>query len=992
MPTIFQKLAQRFGASTNNIYNQYGDSKDYSGLGHNDVIYSTDSKQDYEKRLLQLRQQRVLAKHWKKALNDSQDIELNKYSDLQLMLKEVELMGQTPEIGAALDIYMEETCLTGETKIDLLNETPKTIKSLCSEKRINFWTTAIDEFGNYKPALIDGVVYKGIQNVWEITLNDNTTIKATPNHKWLIGDNTWKKTSDLCFGDQLMIIPPQTDEPQFTATVVSVTELEHKEAVYDLLNSTTNSCFGVVCNNYSIVSHNCTTKNGIMINVNSKSERIKNILQDLIYNRLSGNTIIPMIARSTVQYGNTYMLLNITEDNGIIGWKLLPPHDMRRFENGMNNPYNNAFSPSSNIDIDKHDSTKFVWVGKSDPIGYNNWEIAHFRLLYETSYLPYGCSLLNKARRIWHALTKMEDMMLLYRLERSVERRVYKIDVGGLDPQDVAAYMDEVTNKFKRTPVVDPLTGQLDLRKNIMPVWKKTPIPLTDGRTITIEELAKEFEEGKENHVYSIQDQTLQIVHGRVIWCGKNYTAEAMIKITINNNTFAIMAPEHEVLLKNGKKIQARNLEVGDFIMPFFNKKIFNPSDNFTKVKKIEYISGDDVYCMTVKGLNGEDDRHNFAIRTFTPNNTWDEQGIFVSNCQTDDYFIPVRDNSDGSSIENLPAGQNMTAIEDIKYMQNKLCAALRIPRSFLNFEDASGDGKNLSMMDVRFSRNVNRIQQMLLMELNKVCIIHLYLLGFEDDLTNFQLSMNTPSQQSEMLELDNFRNKIQIARDAVSDTGNGLPLMSVTRACKEILGWTDSEVRDNLEEIRIEKAISSELEKTNEIITHTGIFNKVDNLYGNTNANYNSNSESNTNDNDNVGNIGSGGSIGGGFSASGDTFDMDSEGEGDITGEEGTQNMEDTLNDEMPEETPNDNNSEEPQANDNEPLQEINKPSNSKNLLIEQLLSKKENEDAIIQNYPLYQKNFLINEELDKMAKELGDKLEKDNFNNKEKNNSNNE
>ena len=122
-------------------------------------------------------------------------------------------------------------------------------------------------------------------------------------------------------------------------------------------------------------------------------------------------------------------------------------------------------------------------------------------------------------------------------------------------------------------------------------------------------------------------------------------------------------------------------------------------------------------------------------------------------------------------------------------------------------------------------------------MELNKVCIIHLYLLGFEDDLTNFSLSMNNPSQQAELMELENLGKKIEMAKSAVADPGGGLPLMSVTRACKEILGWSDKQIADNLEELRLEKALAAELEGTANIIKKTGLFDKVDNLYGDIDA-----------------------------------------------------------------------------------------------------------------------------------------------------------
>lgn len=583
MATIFQKLNKVFtdgvsGATSTNYTRRVNN---YSGLGSDDVIFATNSKEEYVNKLAQLRQRRFLARQWKRAQYEVSNNALTNQTEVQMMYREADMMDLFPEIGAALDIYMEE--------------------------------------GTYvKP-------------------------------------------------------------------------------------------------------------NAQMINVASKSERIKSVLEDLLYNRLSANTVVPMVMRSTVKYGNTFMLLNTTEDNGIVGWKQLPVYEIMRFENGMDNPYSAGFTALQNIDVDREDSTKFVWYGKNEYIPYRNWQIAHFRLLYDSLYLPYGVSALNKARRHWRMLSIMEDMMLMYRLERSVERRVFKVNVGAIDEEDVPAYMDQVANEFKRTPIIDPLTGQLDLRRNVM--------------------------------------------------------------------------------------------------------------------------------------------------------------------SQMDDFFIPVRDPSEPNPIETLSAGQNMTAMDDIKFVQNKLCTALRVPKSFLNFEENTGDGKNLSMLDVRFTRTVNRVQQMILMELNKVCIIHLYLLGFEDELTNFTLSMNNPSSQAELMEIDNMSKKIEMAKSAVADPGGGLPIMSVTRACKEILGWSDEQIADNLEELRLEKALAAELEGTAQVIKRTGLFDKVDNLYGDVEAMNNPNSGSGGGE-DQEGGGGAGGGMPG---APGDLGGDDDAGE-DMGGADGSMDMGDAA------------------------------------------------------------------------------------------------
>jgi len=175
---------------------------------------------------------------------------------------------------------------------------------------------------------------------------------------------------------------------------------------------------------------------------------------------------------------------------------------------------------------------------------------------------------------------------------------------------------------------------------------------------------------------------------------------------------------------------------------------------------------------------------------------------IHVIRCFEDNNI--VREGGAASPIENLAAGQNLTAMDDIKYIQNKIVTALRVPKSFLNFEDAAGDGKNLSLLDVRFMRTVNRIQKALLLELNKIATIHLLMLGFTDDLTNFTLEMVNPSSQAEMLDLENLAKKVTTAKDAVTDPGGGMPLTSMTWAWRHIFKWSDKEIQQNLEELRL--------------------------------------------------------------------------------------------------------------------------------------------------------------------------------------------
>lgn len=531
---------------------------------------------------------------------------------------------------------------------------------------------------------------------------------------------------------------------------------------------------------------------GSVINVYSKSDRIKNILEDLFVNRLDLQTTAVMIIRGMCKYGNQFMLLNIDNKNGILGWRQLPVYNVERLENGIANPYSSVGTMETKTDGDM--STKFVWTDENNyQIPFRNWQVGHFRLINNSMYLPYGASYLNSARRHFRMLSLMEDMMLIYRLERSIERRVYKIFVGAIDDADVPAYIEEIANSFKRTPIIDPLTGQIDLRKNLLDV--------------------------------------------------------------------------------------------------------------------------------------------------------------------SQDMFIPVRTENASTPVDTLPAAQNLTAIDDIKFIQNKVLTALRIPKSFLNFEENSGDGKNLALMDIRFTRTINRIQQAFLMELTKIASIHLYVLGFEDELTNFSLTMNNPSTQAEQLEIENIQKKIGAIRDAVADPGNGIPIMSLTRALKEIMKWSDKEIQDNLEEIRLEKALAAELEKTTQIIKKTGIFDKVDRTYGEPGAEYQEGSDEGQGGEDGMPPMGGGG--GGGM----DMPPMDGEpsdgiddlgapgadDNGEISGEEG----------EVP-------------LTDEQPMESIKRRNKLITEAFTNKLGSKKKDEIEFKRAELIDRTFLLNEEFNNMIKSI--------------------
>ena len=320
------------------------------------------------------------------------------------------------------------------------------------------------------------------------------------------------------------------------------------------------------------------------------------------------------------------------------------------------------------------------------------------------------------------------------------------------------------------------------------------------------------------------------------------------------------------------------------------------------------------------------------------------------------DYVIPVRSGQDPTSIETLNSAQNQTSMEDIEMMQNKIFAALRIPKSFLNYQEAQGKGQNLSLMDIRLNRAINHVQQALLMELTKIAVLHLYLLGFTDDLTNFTLSMNNPSNQLETMELDNQAKRLQNASTALSEQGGGIPLMSWHRVQKEIMGLTDSEISVMLNEIRLENAISFELQRTPEIIKKTNLFKQVDRIYGEPGAEY---SEQPVGGDQQGGLMGGGGGapmggFGGGPSFGdelGDLGEPGSDDSGDIGGEEGDQSLSDMSG--------------------GQPLME-NRLLSAMNDYISYI--NRNNEDNDVSNEDIVEKNIMLNENMQSLIKNLSD------------------
>lgn len=761
---------------------------------------------------------------------------------------------------------------------------------------------------------------------------------------------------------------------------------------------------------------------GKSFHVFSKNPEIKKALDELFYDVMNVEFNLGPWVRNLCKFGDFFLFNEVIPDIGIINVAPIPVSELEREEG-----------------FDREDpfAVRYKWLTRGNQY-LENWQVTHMRILGNDAFLPYGHSVLESSRRIWRTLQMMEDAMLVYRVIRAPDRRVFYIDIGNIDPKDVPSYMEAAKAALRSSTMTEHAHGRGDQRHNPLPVHKDTPIPLLDGRTLSIEQLAKEFDEGKTNWVYSVQDKTLETVPGKVIWCGKNYTATKLVKVWLDDNTYVITAPEHPFVLRDGSSLRADELTSGLSLMPLYreistskmltgyervwcnakqkyihthrivgnsvlheerevllsdkdymcenkylvvhhkdfiktnndpknlkwlgnkvhtklhgdtarkniikynkseskkkrtselnveknsvaamswyntsdlhkshndirrkvktqkwstnketysksmrwvipdeffdhlevlvkenpkfgprkihelvvsNKKILsllaevnkeNNRDvakfsNFAweselerrgykkltgyresimqgfrnhKVRNIEHLEvpGEDVYCMTVVGPSGENDRHNFSATSFSEDGIMSKSAIFLKNSIDEDYFIAVRGTESGTKIDTLSGGTNATAIEDVEFMQKKLFAALKVPKPYLNYDEQTGAKATLAQEDIRFSRTITNLQKIVIAELNKLAMIHLYSKGFDgEDLINFELKLSNPSTIALQQRLEIWQTKADIA-GTIKEIG----LVDETWIKKNILELTDEDIvlgnqrriEDKIREVELE-------------------------------------------------------------------------------------------------------------------------------------------------------------------------------------------
>ena len=334
---------------------------------------------------------------------------------------------------------------------------------------------------------------------------------------------------------------------------------------------------------------------GNVLKIHHEDDNIKQILENLFYDILNVEFNLWPWTRNLVKYGDFFLQLEIAAEEGIGIVNVMPlsTYEVSRVEG---------------FDMENPQRVKFVYAPYQNPLGaygmspkkeFENYEMAHFRLNSDSNFLPYGKSMIEGARRVWKQLMLMEDAMLIHRVMRAPEKRIFKVDVGNIPPNEVDNYMQKIINGSKKVPFVDERTGEYNLKYNM------------------------------------------------------------------------------------------QNL--------------------------------------------------------------------------IEDYYMPVRGSDNGTSIDTLK-GLEYNMIDDINYLKGKMMASLKIPKAYLGYEEDTNGKATLASMDIRFAKTIERVQRVLISELTKIAIIHLYAQGIDDDrLTNFTLELTIPSKIYEQEQVELYTSKVAL-------------------------------------------------------------------------------------------------------------------------------------------------------------------------------------------------------------------------------------
>ena len=249
----------------------------------------------------------------------------------------------------------------------------------------------------------------------------------------------------------------------------------------------------ILASTLDIISDEATLKNdqGEILSIKSSDENIQRVLYNLYYDVLNIEFNLWSWTRNMCKYGDFFLKLEIAEKFGV--YNVLPYtvyHMIRREGEDPENPQKVTFQLDPDGLASQQDPN-YIPQSKKKAIEFDNYEVAHFRLISDSNYLPYGRSYIEPARKIYKQLTLMEDAMLIHRIMRAPEKRMFYINVGNVPPNEVENFMQKTINTMKKTPYVDPNTGQYNLKFNMQNMMEDFYLPVRGGDNSTRIETTK---------------------------------------------------------------------------------------------------------------------------------------------------------------------------------------------------------------------------------------------------------------------------------------------------------------------------------------------------------------------------------------------------------------------------------------------------------------------------------------------------------------------
>ena len=250
----------------------------------------------------------------------------------------------------------------------------------------------------------------------------------------------------------------------------------------------------IISSALDVISDECTLKNeqGQVLTIRSSDERIQDLLENLFYSVMNIEFNLWSWIRNMCKYGDFFIKMEIAEGYGVYNVIPFSAYNIVRQEGyDPKNPNEVRFKYDPTAAISSIAGYTSAFNNQDTGIWFDNYEMAHFRLVGDVNYLPYGRSYLENARKLFKQYTLIEDAMLIHRITRAPERRIFYTNVGAIPPNEVENYMQRMINKMKKTPLIDPQTGQYNLKYNQQNLLEDFFIPVRGNDTSTRIETAK---------------------------------------------------------------------------------------------------------------------------------------------------------------------------------------------------------------------------------------------------------------------------------------------------------------------------------------------------------------------------------------------------------------------------------------------------------------------------------------------------------------------